>query len=594
MISSGCDNAWRWWWWWRRRWRQAGCYGCIECVWLVNKMRATWAGETGPFFLVFPALANIGLADAVVAVSLSLSRCLVLFFYLILSLASPLSLGRPPPANGPTPQEFSPARAGKHRPGAREFVPSTCFCQKVSAPRPRRQSLSHIAAARTATNCFPWVACAQSAKTRLPRFVVVIQSGPFRLTRSQKGSHSPRYHTYCQCERQLDSFIHPYIQLDHSEATHSLTMLLHPSVIMSISEHHSRTKALRGQADVVVGALLGKKRDHQIEIVDSIELRIVKDSTPGENGCNLTVDRDFVQKRIPLVKQVFPDLDLIGWYSTSPQSDGPEEGNFVISLHKQISEFIVNPIYVKLDPNSRESDPKISGSLPLKIYEPVIEITGSKEHLNLIESGWTVVTEDVEIIGLEHNAKVTHIDRAPSAAVDYLKLQYGAVKMLKDRIKVISKFAKDVQSGALPYYEEPMADIIRLTKRFPMMNSDAYTRAYNMQCNDVALNTYLGILTKGSMCKMNFDKPSSKMRALSTTRARHWAPENKALWKASGRVFTIDFSHSLVWDFPSSVRSFAFPRKLHGQNLCAWAFQKPTWHNPRYSLSFMKARFSSL
>jgi COP9 signalosome complex subunit 6 len=298
-------------------------------------------------------------------------------------------------------------------------------------------------------------------------------------------------------------------------------MLLHPSVIMSISEHHSRTKVLQTQMGLVVGALLGKKRNHQIEILDSFELRIIKTPAQDENRSNLTVDREFVQKRIPLVKQVFPDLDLIGWYSTTPKSDGSEDASLEISLHRQISEFIANPIYVKLEPDCRESDPKISGSLPLKIYEPVIEICGSDEHLNLIEAGWTVVTDDVEVIGLEHNAKVTHIDRAPSAAVDYLKLQYSAVKMLKDRIKVISKFVKDVQSGALPYHEEPMGDIIKLTQRFPLMKSDEYTRAYNMQCNDVALNTYLGILTKGSMCKMNLDKPSSKMRALSTTRARH-------------------------------------------------------------------------
>jgi COP9 signalosome complex subunit 6 len=292
-------------------------------------------------------------------------------------------------------------------------------------------------------------------------------------------------------------------------------MLLHPSVIMSISEHYSRTKVLRAPLDIVVGALLGKKRDHQIEIVDSFELCIVNTDN------NLIIDKDYVQKRIPLVKQVFPDLDMIGWYSTALQIDASEQANIEISLHKKISEFIVNPIYVKLYPNSRDNDPKISGSLPLKIYEPVIEMNGTDEHLNLIEVGWTVVTDDVEIIGLEHNSKVTHIDRAPSAAVDYLKLQHSAVKMLKDRIKVIAKFVKDVQSGVLPYHEEPMADIIRLTQRFPLMSSDEYTRAYNMQCNDVALNTYLGILTKGSMCKMNFDKPSSKMRALSTTRARH-------------------------------------------------------------------------
>ena len=296
-------------------------------------------------------------------------------------------------------------------------------------------------------------------------------------------------------------------------------MQLHPTVIMAISEHHSRTKAIRMQPEIVVGALLGKKTDHNIEIIDSFELCLIK--TTLESGqSNIVLDKEFIQRKIPLVKQVSADLDLIGWYSTTAQSSDVGIDDFQISMHRQISEFITNPIYVKLDPYRRESDPKISGALPLKIYEPVIEIDSSREHLNLIEVSWTIVTEEVEIIGLEHNAKVTQVDAAPSAAIDYLRLQYSAVKMLKDRIKVISKFVKDVQSGALPYYDEPMADIFRLSQRFPLMNSDQYTRAYNMQCNDVALNTYLGMLTKGSMCKLDFGKTISKMRALSTTHAR--------------------------------------------------------------------------
>lgn len=300
-------------------------------------------------------------------------------------------------------------------------------------------------------------------------------------------------------------------------------MQLHPSVIMSISEHHSRTRAIRQQPEIVLGALLGKKTDNNIEIVDSFELRTVKAPSEDDNP-NLVIDKEYYQKKIPLVKQVSADLDLIGWYSTTPFVEGEGLDDSDLFLHRQISEFIPNPIYLRLNPYRRENDPKISGSLPLKIYEPVIEIDAEKEHLNLIEVSWTIVSEDVEIIGLEHNAKMTHVDLSPSAAIDYLRIQYSAVKMLKDRIKVISKFVKDVQSGALPYHEEPLADIHKLSSRFPLMNSDNYTRAYNMQCNDVALNTYLGILTKGSMCKMNFSRQSgqtgSKIRAFPSTHAR--------------------------------------------------------------------------
>lgn len=288
----------------------------------------------------------------------------------------------------------------------------------------------------------------------------------------------------------------------------SKKVLIHPTVIMSISEHHTRVRAISKQAKiqqpVVIGALLGNKSDHNIEIIDSFELRFANE---------YVVDREFYQKKIPLVKQVH-DLEIIGWYSNTSTKEVD------VSIHKQISEFIPNPIFLKLDPYKRETDPKISGSLPLQVFEPVIEIESGCENLYFFEVGWTIVTEDVEIIGLEHNARMTYINVAPSAAIDNLRLQYSAVKMLKDRIKVLSKFVKDVQAGVLPYHEDTLKDIAKLTQKFPLMNSDQYTQAYNVQCNDVALNTYLGILTKGSMCKMHFGVPNSKLRAYPSTHAR--------------------------------------------------------------------------
>lgn len=303
-------------------------------------------------------------------------------------------------------------------------------------------------------------------------------------------------------------------------------MQIHPSVIMSISEHHTRTRAIKQQPDIVIGTLLGRKTESNVEIVDSFELRYSKsaptnpDAPEADNQPVVVLDREFYQKKRPLVEQVHADLDLIGWYSTTPKLEDASTKEIDISLHRQISEFIPNPIFLKLNPYKRETDPKISGSLPLNIYEPVIEINDMGESLNFIEVSWSIITEDVEIIGLEHNAKMTHVNVAPSAAIDNLRLQYNAVKMLKDRIKVISKFVKDVQSGVLPYLEEPMADVAKLVHRFPIMSSEQYAQAYNVQCNDVALNTYLGILTKGSMCKMHFGAPLLKTRAFSTTHAR--------------------------------------------------------------------------
>lgn len=254
---------------------------------------------------------------------------------------------------------------------------------------------------------------------------------------------------------------------------------IHPSVIMCISEHHTRTNN-----DVsIIGALLGRKK----EIMDSFELRKLSVDE---------IDTEFFHKKCSLIKQVSPDLDLIGWYSTS----------FNQELHDQLRKLIQNPIFVKLDPNKRD------GLIPLFMYETADDLT-------INETSWTIVTEDIEIIGLD-NAKMPHVNLAPSAAIDNLLLQRSAVKMLRDRIKLISKYVKDVQTNKLPYHEETINDIARLCKRFPIMNVSQYTKAYNIQCNDVALNTYLGILTKGSIGKMQNFGPNSKARAYSSGHAR--------------------------------------------------------------------------
>lgn len=267
---------------------------------------------------------------------------------------------------------------------------------------------------------------------------------------------------------------------------------IHPSVLMSISEHYSRTQAVRPECSFVIGALLGKRSEQKFEIIDSFELKFARDADAMNR---YTLDAQFYNKKVPLFKQVAPDLELIGWYTTSQDLNAP--------LHRQISEFIANPILLRLDPHKRESESRMRGSLPINVYEPVVHIDADVEQINFIEVGWTIVTEDVEIIGLEHNTNISQ-----SAALDSLRVQHRAIKMLRDRIKILSKFVKDTQAGILPRYEKPLAEIARLCERLPLMDTPEYNEAYNVICNDVALNTYLGILTKFQICA----RPSSRKR----------------------------------------------------------------------------------
>lgn len=51
------------------------------------------------------------------------------------------------------------------------------------------------------------------------------------------------------------------------------------------------------------------------------------------------------------VKQVFSDMDFLGWYTTG---DGPDDSD--IKVHKQICEINESPVFLKLNPMATHSE----------------------------------------------------------------------------------------------------------------------------------------------------------------------------------------------------------------------------------------------
>ena len=82
--------------------------------------------------------------------------------------------------------------------------------------------------------------------------------------------------------------------------------------------------------------------------------------------------------KIPLLlsrfpPKVFQDLDFLGWYSTG---DVPNCSD--IAVHKQICDINESPVFLKLNPATRQSD------LPITVYESIIDIVDGKVGLGLV------------------------------------------------------------------------------------------------------------------------------------------------------------------------------------------------------------------
>ncbi|XP_044727362.1 COP9 signalosome complex subunit 6 [Chrysoperla carnea] len=262
----------------------------------------------------------------------------------------------------------------------------------------------------------------------------------------------------------------------------SVTISLHPLVVMNISEHWTRLRAQEGSIQRVIGALIGKQKGRNIEVMNSFELLF------SVIAGDVIIDRDYYNIKEEQFKQVFSDMDFLGWYTTG---DAPDDGD--IKIHKQICEINECPVLMKLNPLSRNE-----GQLPITFYESVIDLIGGEATMLFVSLTYTLATEEAERIGVDHVARMSSNEAGESSLVaEHLTAQHSAIKMLHSRVKLVLAYMHAVQSGNLKLNHEILREAYSLSHRLPVIQSLAFRQDFYNQCNDVGLMTYLGTITKG-------------------------------------------------------------------------------------------------
>ncbi|VVC36671.1 COP9 signalosome subunit 6,JAB1/MPN/MOV34 metalloenzyme domain,Rpn11/EIF3F, C-terminal [Cinara cedri] len=284
-----------------------------------------------------------------------------------------------------------------------------------------------------------------------------------------------------------------------TSVTGSVSVSLHPLVILNISEHWTRLTAQVGHSVPTLGALIGKQKDRTLEIMNSFELSytILDDSS-------LVIDRDYYNSKEEQFKQVFCDLDFLGWYITGTGSDKPSLRD--IEVHKQITNIAESPIFLKMDPHGGHTD------LPVKVYESIIDIMNGETKTLFVELSYTLSTEDAERIGVDHVARMSSNDAQENSLVaETLTVQFNAIKMLHSRVKMLLDYLKEAKNSEKPINNEILREYISLCHRLPVMESGEFYRDLYTHCNDVALIAYLGVITK---CSNEVNDYCNKFNAL--------------------------------------------------------------------------------
>ncbi|KAL7285744.1 COP9 signalosome subunit 6 [Trametes coccinea BRFM310] len=274
------------------------------------------------------------------------------------------------------------------------------------------------------------------------------------------------------------------VVLPSTTNTSGLSISLHPLPILNISEHLTRLRLqTRSRVPFVLGALLGTQNGRDVEIVNTFELAVEDDG--------VTVDQGFLVTRKEQYKQVFPSLEFIGWYTVAERPTSRH-----IALHEQFTPYSSTPLLLVLQPSTVfAASADASGSLPLKAYEPTVEIRDRKTRSVFIEAPFSVETGEAERIAVDYAAKG---GSAGTSLEAHLQTQRAAVKMLHDRILLLVKYVSDVIAGSATKDHATLRALSALIASLPASENKEFREEFDTEYEDVQLTAYLATLTKSA------------------------------------------------------------------------------------------------
>ncbi|KDR84839.1 hypothetical protein GALMADRAFT_233256 [Galerina marginata CBS 339.88] len=271
-----------------------------------------------------------------------------------------------------------------------------------------------------------------------------------------------------------------------STTTSGLALSLHPLPILNISEHWTRLKLQKNRPDpFVLGALLGTQNGREVEIVNTFELAVV-----GDN--NELVDHDFLVSRRDQYKQVFPSLEFIGWYTVIAKPTAQH-----IVLHEQFTGYCSTPLLLILQPSLAlvSSTDVNAQTLPLKAYEPTIELRDRKSRSVYIEVPYNVETGEAERIAVDWTARG---GGSGTSLESHLQTQRSAVKMLHERILILIKYVTDVIAGQARPDSSVLRSLSALLASLPASENKHFREEFDTEYEDVQLTAFLSTLTKST------------------------------------------------------------------------------------------------
>mmetsp|Transcript_16050 Transcript_16050/g.34706 ORF Transcript_16050/g.34706 Transcript_16050/m.34706 type:complete len:305 (-) Transcript_16050:43-957(-) len=269
------------------------------------------------------------------------------------------------------------------------------------------------------------------------------------------------------------------------QSSSGLEFKLHPLVLINVSDHHTRTKANTGGQDVkVLGCLLGIQSGRTVDITNSFEIK------HDRTAAGIEINAAFLVKKQEQYKQVFPKLDVVGWYTTGQDLEEADK-----AVNRKIMEINESPVVMLLNPRVDHT----RKDLPITLFESELRVVDGNPSQVFVKAHYTVETSDAERIGVDQVAKILPSGKASGSEqlTAHLIGMHSAIKMLNSRVRLIQQLLQKMQSGEVPFNHALVRKMSSLVHSLPAMDSPQFSKDYLTEFNDTMLTIYLSSMTKG-------------------------------------------------------------------------------------------------
>ncbi|KAF8055851.1 maintenance of mitochondrial structure and function-domain-containing protein [Lyophyllum atratum] len=260
------------------------------------------------------------------------------------------------------------------------------------------------------------------------------------------------------------------------------TVIIHPLVLLSVTDHHARSVS-RGSHKRVIGVLLGQDNGKTINVANSFGIPFEEDEKDSKTWF---LDHNYIEGMYEMFKKVTARERMIGWYHTGPKLRASDQE--ITELFKR---FVAKPIMVIVDVR-----PQTVG-IPTDAYFSVEEIKddGTETRKTFLHVPSAIEAEEAEEIGVEHLLRDIK-DSTTTTLATRVSEQLASLRGLQSRLSDIQKYLVDVAAGTMPVNHQIVYHLQDALNLLPNLSEAATTQSFAVSTNDQMLVVYLSSLLR--------------------------------------------------------------------------------------------------